>query len=219
MDAFTSPLALALGLGWASGLRLYATVAVVGLLGRFGYVTLPGGLTVLTDPWVIGTAALLLVVEFAADKIPLVDSVWDATQTFVRIPAGALLAYAGMADVDPLWQIIAGLLGGSLAAATHAAKTGSRALINTSPEPFSNWAASIGEDTLVLAGLALCLAYPTAFLIALCVFCAGLLWLLPKVGRGLGLVLERCARWFGGRDVAHQLEDEQHQQRRHDHTQ
>ncbi len=176
-------IAMAGGLAWASGLRLYAVLFAAGLLGRFGYVKLPAALGVLENPWVIGTAGILLVIEFLADKIPLVDSFWDSLQTFIRIPAGAVLAALAMGEHDPVWMLIAGLLGGTLTAGTHAAKAGSRAMINTSPEPFSNVAASLGEDALVAGGGFLALQYPVVFLGLLGVFILLMLWLLPKVFR------------------------------------
>ena len=140
-------IAIGSGLAWASGLRLYAVMFCAGLLARFGYVTLPGELSVLTHPMVVGASGLLFFVEFFADKIPGLDSLWDAVHTFIRIPAGAVMAAASLGTgADPAWLVAAGLMGGTLAGTSHFAKAGSRALINTSPEPFSNWAASFGED-------------------------------------------------------------------------
>ena len=153
-------LALAAGLGWASGFRLYTSVFVVGLAGRLGWVVLPGGLRVLENPWVLGAAALMLVLEFFADKIPLLDSFWDTLHTFIRIPAGAALAAMVFGGQGPEWQIAMALLGGTLAAGTHFTKAGARAFINASPEPFSNIAASSGEDVVVLTGLWLMFAHP-----------------------------------------------------------
>ncbi len=186
-------IALALGLGWASGLRLYAAVATLGILSFTGYLTLPPGLDAIAHPWVIGVAAFMFLAEFLADKVPGVDSLWDALQTFVRIPAGALLAYGAMSEIDPVLQVLAGLAGGSLAAGTHFAKAGTRALINTSPEPFTNWGASIGEEMLVVAGLALCLQYPLLVLVALALFVALLVWALPRLARGIGAMFTRLA--------------------------
>ena len=189
--------ALALGLGWASGLRLYAAVAVLGILSFTGTLTLPPGLAPLAHPWVIGVAAFMFLAEFLADKIPGVDTFWDATQTFVRIPAGLLLAWAAVSGegstVDPVLQVLAALAGGSLAAGTHFAKAGARALINTSPEPFTNWGASIGEDALVFTGLWLCLQHPVLFLLALALFVALLAWALPRLARGIGAMFTRLA--------------------------
>jgi hypothetical protein len=184
-------LALAGGLSWASGFRLYATVFIAGLLGRFGIVHLPEGLHVLTDMWVLVTAGVLGLGEFLADKIPAFDSVWDAINTFVRVPAGALLAWGVFRDSGPGAQFAAGLIGGALASGTHLAKTGGRALINTSPEPFSNWGASIGEDISWLGGLYLMWQHPVVFLVLLGLFVLMLLWLVPKILRGLRMLARR----------------------------
>ena len=186
-------LAVALGAGWASGLNAYAAVLVLGGAQRLGLVALPQDLLVLASPWVLGAAALLFALNFFADKIPYIDSINDVLQTFVRIPAGALMAYGAAGGLSPEVAIIAGLLGGTLAAGTHIAKTGSRALINTSPEPFSNVAASLAEDVSVLGGLALAIAYPITFLCLLAVFVGLLVWLLPKLVRLALVPLRRLA--------------------------
>lgn len=190
MDIVQS-VALAGGLAWASGMRLYAVLFTAGMLGRFGYLQLPQSLQVLENPLVLGVAGTMLLIEFLADKIPAVDSAWDAIQTFIRIPAGALLAALAMGDHDPALMIAAGLLGGTLTAGTHAAKAGSRALINTSPEPLSNITASFGEEALVASGLFTAFHYPVLFLVLLGVFVLLLLWLLPKVFRGVRLIFGR----------------------------
>jgi len=189
-------LAVALGAGWASGLNTYAAVLVLGAAQRLGIVNLPHNLEVLASPWVMGVAALLFALNFFADKIPYVDSINDVLQTFVRIPAGFLLAYGAAGGLSPEVAVIAGLLGGTLAAGTHIAKTGSRALINTSPEPFSNVAASLTEDVTVIGGLALAIAHPIIFLCLLAAFVALLIWLLPKLVR---LALIPIRRMAGGR--------------------
>ena len=163
--------ALAAGLGWASGLRLYALVFVLGALARFAGVQLPGGLGVLAHPLVLGVSGLLLLVEFFADKLPWLDSLWDAAHTFIRIPAGAALAAAVMGDQSGALQIAMGLLGGTLAAGTHFAKASARAAINTSPEPVSNVVTSLGEDALFAGGMWTLLHQPLLFLGALAVFC------------------------------------------------
>ena len=139
-------IAMGAGLAWASGIRLYAVLFLMGILGYFGMIGLPPGLQVLTNPLVLGVSGTLFVVEFVADKIPGFDSVWDAIHTFIRIPAGAILAAATFSDVDPALMLAAGLVGGTIASGSHLTKTGSRAMINTSPEPFSNWIASFGEE-------------------------------------------------------------------------
>ncbi|MFA9951029.1 DUF4126 domain-containing protein [Dentiradicibacter hellwigii] len=184
MDILQS-LALAGGMAWASGMRLYAVVFLAGLLGRLGYLQLPATLSVLENPWIIGLSGVLLCIEFLADKVPAVDSFWDALQGFIRIPAGALLAALAMGEHDPALMVAAGLLGGTLTAGTFAAKAGGRALINTSPEPFSNVTASLGEDVLTASGLWIAVAHPILFLILLGLFILLLLWLLPKIWRGI----------------------------------
>jgi Domain of unknown function (DUF4126) len=176
-------IAVALGAGWASGLNTYAAVLVLGAAQRLGLVALPHDLQMLASPWVIGAAAILFALNFLADKIPYIDSINDMLQTFVRVPAGALLAYGAAGGLSPEVAVIAGLLGGTLAAGTHVAKTGTRALINTSPEPFSNIAVSFAEDIGVVGGLALAIAHPITFLCLLALFVALLIWLLPKLVR------------------------------------
>jgi uncharacterized membrane protein len=157
-------IALSAGLAWASGLRLYLVVFLAGALSYFGYLQLPATLSILHNPLVIGTAGILAFAELIADKIPAFDSLWDSFQTFIRIPAGALLAAFALGDVDPSWMVAAGLIGGTITAGTHFAKAGSRLAINTSPEPFSNWLASFGEEGMVLGGLWTMLASPLVFL-------------------------------------------------------
>ena len=165
-----SLMALAAGLGWASGFRLYALIFTLGALDRFAGVTLPGDLNVLSNNWVLGISGVLLLTEFLADKIPWLDSVWDSIHTFIRIPAGAALAAGVMGDQGAAMQIATALLGGTLAAGTHLAKAGTRAAINTSPEPFSNVAASVGEDAMFAGGMWVLLNYPLLFLIGLAIF-------------------------------------------------
>ncbi len=182
-------LALAGGLSWASGLRLYLTVFAVGLLAKFGYVHLPASLDILSNPIVLSVAGVLCVIEFLADKIPYVDSAWDSIQTFIRIPAGALLAMGAINTSDPMIATIAALLGGSLTGMTHATKAGSRALINTSPEPVSNIAASLSEEGLLVTGGWLVFAHPAVFIGLLCGFIVLMFWMLPKLWRGIKSVL------------------------------
>ena len=191
-------IAVALGAGWASGLNTYAVVLVLGVAQRLGFVALPADLQVLASPWVMGVAALLFALNFFADKIPYVDSINDALQTFVCLPAGFLLAYAAATGLSPEIAVIAGLLGGTLAVGTHVAKTGSRALINTSPEPFSNIAASVGEDVTVIGGLALAIAHPITFLCLLALFVIVLIWLLPRLIRLALTPFRRLARGRAG---------------------
>jgi hypothetical protein len=188
MDAITS-FALASSLSWASGLRLYLTVFIVGLLSKYSYIHLPESLHILSNPVVIGVAGIFAVIEFLADKIPYVDSAWDSIQTFVRVPAGALLAMGAINSIDSVIASVAALLGGSLTAMTHATKAGSRAIINTSPEPFSNITTSFGEEGLVLGGGWLALMHPMVFIGVLIFFVFVMLWLLPKLWRGIQSIL------------------------------
>lgn len=191
-------LALAGGLAWGSGLRLYAVVFSAGMLARHGLLDLPASLQVLENPLVLGVAGVMLVIEFLADKIPVVDSIWDAVHTFIRVPAGAILAALALGDHDPALMVAAGLVGGVLTAGTHAAKSGSRALINTSPEPFSNVGASLGEDATLAAGLYAAFLHPLTFLILLGLFVLVLVWLLPRLMRGIALVFGRMLGFFRG---------------------
>ena len=183
--------ALASLLAWASGLRLYLVIFALGLAGHYGYYDLPKGLEVLQHPWVVGAAGFMVAMEFFADKVPAIDSAWDALHTFIRIPAGALLAAGATGDTLTPLTIAAGLIGGTITAGTHFTKAGGRAVINTSPEPFSNWGASITEDLLVMSGIWLALTHPLVFLLLLLLFLLMLVWLIPKVWRGVRLVLER----------------------------
>ncbi len=196
MEALAS-LATAAGLGWASGVRLYAVVFFLGLLQFFGIYTLPADLHALGNPWVMGAAGFMFLVEFLADKIPGFDSVWDAAHTFIRIPAGALLAAAAVASGDPGMSVAAGILGGAVAAGSHATKAGTRALINTSPEPFSNWTASFSEDALSIGAVWTAIFYPLVFLVFLIVFVVLAIWLLPKLWRGLKRVRASILQLMG----------------------
>ena len=185
MPDLVSAAAMAGGLSWASGLRLYMTLFLAGWFGYMGWISLPPALEVLESPEVMTVTGILLVIEFLADKFPGVDSGWDALQTFIRIPAGAVLSAAAFAEMDPAWTMIAGLLGGTVAAGTHFTKAGSRAIINTSPEPFSNWAASATEDVAVAGGLLTAFFYPWIMLVFLALFALLVVWLLPRLWRGL----------------------------------
>jgi len=189
-------IALTLGVGWASGINLYAAVATLGLLGASGQIQLPPELAVTQEPLVIGAAILMYCVEFFADKVPVVDSGWDAVHTFIRIPAGAALAAGAVGDIGPAVQVAAGLVGGTLAAGSHATKAGTRALINTSPEPFTNWAASITEDISVIGGMWAMLYHPWLFLAALAVFVAAVVWALPRLWRGVRTLALRIRGLF-----------------------
>ena len=183
--------ALAAGLAWGSGIRLYAVLFLAGLMARLGYVELPPGLVLLAHPAVLGASGFMFVIEFFADKVPGFDTLWDAAHTFIRIPAGALLAALALADRDPALILAAAILGGTLASAVHLTKAGSRALINASPEPFSNWTASFGEEALLLGGLWAAVKYPLAFLAGLVIFLLLALWLLPRIWRGLRVLWRR----------------------------
>lgn len=183
-------LALSLGAAWASGINLYAAILVLGGLDRLGAITLPPDLAVLAHPLVLGAAALLYAIEFVADKIPGVDTAWDAVHTFIRIPAGALLAAGAVGGLGPEYPseyIVAAALiaGAGLAASSHATKAGGRIAINASPEPFSNWLASLTEDFLAIGGLFLALFKPALFLTLLGGFVLLAIWLMPKLWRGL----------------------------------
>src|SRR5262245_63685648 len=184
MDAVTS-LAMAAGLSWASGIRLYAVLFVCGLLHATGTVTLPAALQVLADPAVLGVSGFLVLCEFLADKIPALDTLWDAIHTFIRIPAGALLAVGALGPADAPAAVAAALLGGTLAGSSHLAKAGTRLLINTSPEPISNWAASLSEDALVPATILLAFNHPLLLFALLILFLALAIWLLPKLWRAI----------------------------------
>lgn len=185
-------IALSAGLAWASGLRLYLVIFLAGVLSYFGYLQLPETLAVLRNPLVIGVAGLMALAELIADKIPAFDSLWDSFQTFIRIPAGALLAALAMGEADPSWMVAAGLIGGTITAGTHFAKASSRLAINASPEPFSNWLASFGEEGMVLGGLWAMIAAPLLFLGLLLLFLVLAGWLLVRFWSLLSRLLRRA---------------------------
>ncbi|MEQ8662995.1 MAG: DUF4126 domain-containing protein [Gammaproteobacteria bacterium] len=193
----TSTMALAAGAAWASGINLYAALLMIGVLGSTGSLALPSDLEILTHPMVIAAAGFMYCVEFFADKTPGVDTAWDALHTFIRIPAGAVLAAAAVGELDPAIQLAAFIVGGTLAAGSHAAKAGSRAVINTSPEPLTNWTASVGEDVMVVAGLWTAFNHPLVFFALLLVFVALVAWLLPKLLRALRRAYQRVRAFFG----------------------
>ncbi|WP_198244561.1 DUF4126 domain-containing protein [methane-oxidizing endosymbiont of Gigantopelta aegis] len=196
LDQISTQLALTMGVAWASGINLYATLLMLGLMANTGNIALPPDLQIVANPLVIGAAGLMYCVEFFADKVPGVDTGWDAIHTFIRIPAGAMLAAGAVGDLNPAVELVAAIAGGSVAAASHATKAGSRVLINTSPEPFSNWAASIGEDVAVIAGVWASIQHPTIFLVLFVLFILLLIWLLPKLWRGIKKVLRFIAGLF-----------------------
>lgn len=191
-----SLIAATMGVAWASGINLYATVFVLGLLGNMGSIDLPPQLELVQNPGVMIAAGLMYLVEFFMDKVPGVDTAWDALHSFIRIPAGALLAAGMISPVSPAAEFVGLLLGGGLAAGTHFTKAGTRVMINTSPEPFSNWAASITEDVAVVAGLWTALNHPVLFLVLLAGFIALMIWLLPKLWRAIKKVFCVIRGWF-----------------------
>lgn len=195
-ETLIATLALTMGSAWASGINLYAALLILGLGGATGNITLPHELAVLENPFVIGAAGVMYLVQFFADKIPGMDSISDALQTFVRIPAGAMLAAGAVGDVSPALEIAAGILGGGTAATSHAAKTGTRLMINTSPEPVSNWTASVSEDLMVVGGLWTALNHPILFLILFVIFIGLAIWLLPKLWRLIKGLLIKTAQFL-----------------------
>jgi hypothetical protein len=188
--------ALAAALGWASGLRLYAVLFVVGGLGYLGWIDLPTGLQVLSHPYVLAASGFMCLVEFFADKVPAVDSLWDAVHTFIRIPAGAALAASVFGDSSSAAMLAAAILGGTLAAGSHFVKAGGRAIINTSPEPFSNWSASFGEELAVGSVLWLAFTYPLVALAVVAILTAIAIWLIPKLWRAFRRIVLRISGWF-----------------------
>ena len=190
--------ALSAGLAWASGLRLYLALFLAGLLSHLGYLQLPPDLQVLAHPLAMAASGLMLLAEFVADKVPGFDSFWDSLQTFVRIPAGGLLAAFSLGSSEPALALAAGLVGGTVTAGTALFKAGGRLAINTSPEPFSNWAASFGEEVAVLGGFWLMLTQPWFFLGLLALFLLLVAWLLPKLWRFLRMMIGRVAGFLRG---------------------
>lgn len=191
-----STLSLALGSAWTSGINLYATVTVLGLLQKFALTKLPGGLDVLDNWWIIGIAGFLYLVEFVADKVPYVDNVWDVVHTFIRVPAGAVVAYAATNQMDASVFTIATLLGGTLALSSHGTKAALRAGVNLSPEPVSNSILSLIEDVIAFAGTLLAVFAPVIIAIVLGVFVILFLWFAPKIFRA-AMRLFKKVRGFG----------------------
>jgi hypothetical protein len=184
-------LALALALAWGAGIRVYLVLFLCGVAGRMGWIELPGGLSILSQPLVLGASGFMLAVEFFADKLPWLDSVWDAVHTFIRIPAGAALVAMAFSDSPGAVTAAAAILGGAVAAGSHLTKAGARSAINLSPEPFSNWGASLAEDAAVPAGLWLAIAHPIAFLVLLGAGMLGAILLLRWILKGLAVLLAR----------------------------
>lgn len=201
MDLVNS-ISLTMGAAWASGINLYAAMFMLGYLGMTGNIVLPPDLQVLSDPLVLLAAGFMYCIEFFADKTPGVDTGWDALHTFIRIPAGAVMAMQAVGDVSPAAQVAALIGGGALAATSHAVKASTRVLINTSPEPVTNWTASFAEDLAVIGGLWASLHYPLAFIAFIIAYMLFSAWLLPRLWRGIKLVGQRIARWFGSNTAA-----------------
>jgi Domain of unknown function (DUF4126) len=195
--SFIGTLALAMGSSWVSGINLYAGVATLGLLGRFAHLNLPGELGVVTNWWVIGAAIGLYVIEFVVDKVPLIDSAWDVIHTFIRIPAGAVLAAAAFGDFDKGVQVIAFLVGGGLALSSHGTKAVTRAAINTSPEPASNIAASLTEDMVAVGSIALAPFYPIVVIVLVLVAVIASVILVPRIFRFLRSIVVRFRKLVG----------------------
>ena len=192
-------IALAGALGWASGLRLYLVVFLTALVGFMGWVALPQGLQLLANPVVLAASGFMVFIEFFADKIPGLDSLWDVVHSVIRIPAGAALAASVFSADSGAITLMAGLLGGTLAATSFTAKATTRAAINTSPEPFSNIGASLFEDGLVPLGLWMAVAHPAVFVVLLALVLALSIWLIFVCWRFLKQLFSRVARIFSGR--------------------
>lgn len=190
-------LAIAMGAGWVSGINLYAAVATLGLLGRLSDLRLPGELDVLTSWWIIGIAGILYVIEFFADKIPYLDSAWDAVHTFVRVPAGAVLAATAFGDFDRSIQVVALLLGGGLALSAHGTKASARAAINLSPEPVSNVVVSLAEDVVAIVAILLAIFFPLMLIALVIVFLLVSIFAVPKIIRLLLGTLRRVRSALG----------------------
>ena len=192
-------LTLAMGTAWTSGINLYATVAVLGLANHAGMIDLPAELQeTVANPFVIGIASVMYFVEFFADKVPYVDNAWDSVHTFIRIPAGALLAAGAVGDATPALEFAAMLGGGTVALASHGTKATTRLAVNTSPEPFSNWIASIGEDIAVLGGIWLSFQHPRVMLTLLIIFLLLAVWLIPKLFRLAKRGFQAMRAWIRG---------------------
>lgn len=188
--------ALALGIGLAGGFNIYATILVLGVSGMTGGVTLPSELEVLQNPLVIGVAGLMYIAEFFADKIPGFDTVWDSIHTFIRIPLGALLAGDAMAEFGPVAETVSMIIGGGLSSAMHFTKSGTRAIINTSPEPVTNWTASISEDAAVFGGMWAAINHPVVWISIAVIVIILMVWIIPKLWRGIKLIFKKISSLF-----------------------
>jgi hypothetical protein len=189
-------LGTAAGSAWLSGINLYATIVTLGVLQKFHLVKLPGDLNILGEWWVIGLAAALYLVEFFADKIPAVDTVWDAIHTFIRVPAGAILAATAFADFDPAVKTAAMILGGGIALGSHGAKAATRLAVNASPEPVSNAVLSLTEDVVAFGSTILMVFFPVAMLVIVVIFLILMIWLMPKIIRALRRLFARLRGLF-----------------------
>ena len=176
-------LSVAMGTAWASGINLYATVAALGIARQMELIQLPQNLEVLGHPVVIAIASIMYFIEFFADKVPYVDSGWDAIHTFIRVPAGAILAARALGDMNPALELAAMLAGGSIALAAHGAKATTRLAINASPEPFTNWTASVTEDIAVLGGIWMIFNHPIVMIVLVLAFIGLGVWIVPKIIR------------------------------------
>lgn len=202
MDEFNKivqTISMTMGAAWGSGINLYATILVLGFLGMTDNIVLPHSLEILMNPLVMTAAGLMYFIEFFTDKVPGVDTGWDTLHTFIRIPAGVLLAAGAVGDVNPAVAVAAGILGGGVATVTHATKSGSRIMINASPEPFSNWFASVMEDVAVIAGVWAALMHPWVFLVFFILFILFLIWFLPKLWKAVKKFFSFLAGLFKGK--------------------
>ncbi len=196
LNQITATLALTTGIAWTSGINLYATLLALGLLAQSGNLALPQDLQILANPLVICAAGFMYFIEFFADKTPGVDTAWDSLHTFIRIPAGAMLAAGAIGDLNPAVELAAAIVGGGLAASTHITKAGTRILINTSPEPVSNWLASISEDIAVIMAIWACIQHPLVFLIALGLIIILMAWWLPHIWTAIKKLFAAIGRLF-----------------------
>lgn len=195
MDWLTT-LGMAMGSAWMSGVNLYATIVTLGLLQRLKLATLPGDLGMVGEWWVIGVAGGLYLIEFVADKIPAVDSVWDAIHTFIRVPAGAILAASAFANFDPSVRLMALLVGGGIALSSHGTKAATRLAANTSPEPVSNIALSLVEDVVTVGAAVLMIFHPVVILVLVLIFLVLAIWLIPRIIRALRRLWRRAREFF-----------------------
>ena len=206
-EATIQHIATTLGMSWASGINLYATILTMGIMHNSGAVILPAGIDYVAHPLVLSAAGIMFTIEFFADKVPGIDTAWDGMHTFIRIPAAIAMAYGAAEGMGPVIELSSALIGGSLAATSHAAKAGSRVLINTSPEPVTNWTASLAEDIAVIGGIWTALTHPWIFLCLLGVFILLMIWLLPKIWRGIKKIFGFLFRLFSRKETEENKSD------------